>query len=392
MGHRSLHAVALPAGPALLDALAAAMEGAGPAVLPLSPDLPRTRLRALLAELRPERLVTPEGTCSLAGGVGVGEDTALVLATSGTTGPPKGVELSAAALAHSARATLSRLGAYGSARWLACLPPDGIAGAQLLVRSVVSGTDPVYMPASRDGFDPEAALASGADFVSLVPTMLTRLLDTRADLSAFRAILLGGAPASPVLLERARAAGGTVVTTYGMTETSGGCVYDGVPLQGTRVDLRGDGRVRLAGPTLFSRYRLRPELTAAALDGAWLVTRDVGRWAGGKLDLRGRADDVVITGGSNVAPDDVAALLADQPGVADVAVVGRPDPEWGERLVAVIVPTQVGRPPTLTEVREYVRARAPAYLAPQEIEVAVSIPLLSSGKPDRAALRRGHHL
>lgn len=396
VGHRPLHACQLPAGPQLMRAFETALDGTGPAVLPLAPGLPAPRLRTLIAELRPDALVTTEGTIALDDGregtdvpaAQVDEDTALVIATSGTTGRPKGVELSAASLLHSARATLSRLGAGQGDRWLACLPPDHVAGAQILVRSIVAGTEPIYPP-SPEGFDVEAASRGGAAFVSLVPTMLGRMLTAGADLSVFRGILLGGAAISPSSVRRAEDAGGTVITTYGMTETCGGCVYDGVPLAGVSADIAEDERIRLAGATLFTGYRLRPDLTVASMDGEWLLTGDLGEWADGRLRVRGRTDDVIITGGCNVAAGEVANLLEDHPGVAEAAVVGRPDPEWGERVVAVVVPRDPDTPPTLDDLRKHVRRLAPAEHAPREVDIVASIPLLSSGKPDREALRRG---
>lgn len=393
---RPLHAVQLPSGPRLLEALRKALEGTGPAVFPLSPHAPAARVRTLVRAMRPASLTTPKGTSALSGGVPVAEDTALVVATSGSGGEPKGVELPGAALVHSAKATLDYLDATPGESWLACLPADHIAGAQVLVRSIVAGTEPSFMPdgaGRKASFDPEVALSSGADYVSVVPTMLDRLLAAAgragADLSAFRAILLGGAPASPALLQRARSAGGVVVTTYGLTETCGGCIYDGLPIAGVHASLAGDGRIRIAGATLFSGYRMDPPRTAAAMDGPWLATQDLGAWENDRLRVRGRADDVIVTGGHNVVPAEVSTLLGDHPGVADVTVVGRSDPEWGERIVAVIVPTDPQEPPSLDDVRAHVRGRAPAYLAPHELEVVGAIPTLASGKPDLPALRRG---
>ncbi|MBG0816410.1 AMP-binding protein [Planomonospora sp. ID82291] len=380
---RELHAVTLPPGPALFQAVAAALDAGftGPAILPLPPDLPGPALRAALEALRPARL---DGVRQ-AGGEPVPAEVAVVIATSGTTGAPKGVQLSAAALRASASASLERLGARPGERWLCCLPPSHVSGLQVLVRSLLSGTEPVV----HDGFSPEAVLASGADHVSLVPTQLHRLLDVSADLSAFRTILLGGAAAPAGLLDRARTVGARVVTTYGMSETCGGCVYDGRPLDNVDLQIGGgsrDGRIRIAGPVLFSGYRLRPDLTAAARDGGWFVTSDLGTLEGGRLRVLGRADDVINTGGEKVVAAAVAAVVAEHPAIADAAVVGRPDPEWGERVVAVVVSSA---PPSPAELRAFVKERLPAYAAPAEVVVVPGIPLLPNGKPDLAALRRG---
>lgn len=385
---RSLHATFLPPGPLLLRRLAAALDGSGPAICPLSPDLPAPARSALLAVLRPARVETTDGTTAYDCGPGcapsppVADDTAVLVATSGSTGEPKIVELSAAALRHSATATLTRIGAAPGESWLCCLPTSHIAGLQVLVRSLVAGTAPVIQPR----FDVGAVTASGAAHVSLVPTQLRRLLDTGADLSAFRTILLGGAAAPPGLVDAARNAGGRVLTTYGMSETCGGCVYDGIPLDGVSADIGVDGRIRLAGPVLFSGYRLRPGPTAAVRDGRWFVTQDLGAIEDGRLRVRGRADDVINTGGEKVVAGEVAAVLARHPAVRDVAVVGRADPEWGERVTAVVVPEDDA--PKLPELRAWVRERLPAHAAPRELELVDAIPLLPSGKPDLERLRR----
>ncbi|MBG0832059.1 AMP-binding protein [Planomonospora sp. ID67723] len=377
-GLRGLNAVTLPPGPGLFRAIAAALDGTGPAVLPLSPGLPGPALRATLEALRPTHL---DGARQ-AGGRGVSPEVAVVIATSGTTGVPKGVELSAAALRASAAASLDRLGARPGERWLCCLPPSHVSGLQVLVRSLLGGTDPII----HEGFSPEAVLASGAEHVSLVPTQLRRLLAVSADLSAFRTILLGGAAAPADLLAAARGAGGRVVTTYGMSETCGGCVYDGRPLDKVELELGGDGRIRIAGPVLFSGYRLRPDLTAGAREGRWFVTSDLGALDDGRLRVLGRADDVINTGGEKVVAAAVAAVVAEHPAITDAVVVGRPDPEWGERVVAVVVSP---RPPSLAELRAFVKERLPAYAAPAELVVLTEIPLLPNGKPDLSTLRYG---
>ncbi|MGI5169749.1 AMP-binding protein [Spirillospora sp. CA-253888] len=389
---RRLHAVILPPGPRLFAALAAALDGTGPAICPLPPDLPAPALRALLDALAPHAVETADGVeparprsaCVPIAGIPADPGTAVLIATSGSTGTPKIVELAGAALRHSAAATLDRVGAAPGDRWLCCLPTSHIAGVQVLVRSLVAGTEPVIQPR----FDPLAVAGADAAHLAVVPTQLRRLLEAGADLAKFRSILLGGAAAPQGLLEAARERGARVFTTYGMSETSGGCAYDGLPLDGVRVATGEDGRIRVAGPVLFTGYRLRPALTREARDGEWFVTQDLGAIEDGRLRVRGRADDVINTGGEKVVVGEVAAVLGRHPGVAEVVVVGRPDPEWGERVTAVVVP-QGDRAPRLEELREWVRADLPAYAAPHELQLMEALPLLPSGKPDRELLRRG---
>lgn len=379
----------LPTGPELFGLITDALCGDGPAVLPISPDLPAPALSALLDTLRPAAVRTATQLRELSDPHPVDDDTALVIATSGSTGTPKGVELSRTALERSARATLRRVAARTGDRWLCCLPTSHIAGVQVLIRSVVAGTHPVL----HERFDVAAVANCDAAHVSLVPTQLRRLLDAGTDLSVFSSIVLGGAAAPPGLLAGARAAGGRVFTTYGMSETCGGCVYDGVPLDGARVELRdvdaGVGRVALGGPMLFTGYRLAPDATAQVRDGEWFLTGDLGRFDEDRLRVVGRLDDVINTGGEKVLPGPVAHELSRHAAVFDVAVVGRPDHDWGERVTAVVVPADPDAPPSLDELRAHVRAVLPAAAAPRELELVARIPLLASGKPDRRLLRAG---
>jgi o-succinylbenzoate---CoA ligase len=198
-------------------------------------------------------------------------------------------------------------------------------------------------------------------------------------------VLLGGAAAPSGLLSEARAARVPVVTTYGMTETCGGCVYDGVPLDGVQVRIGDDERIWIGGPVLFSGYLGGPP----APDDGWLRTGDLGRLdAAGRLVVRGRADDVINTGGALVVPGEVAAVLQTCPGVRDVAVLGQPDPEWGERVVAVVAPADPADPPTLELLRLHVKQRLPRYAAPSRVVMVDAVPMLPSGKHDLARLRR----
>jgi o-succinylbenzoate---CoA ligase len=410
---RSLHAVLVErATPRLVELLAAALDGTGPALAPLDARLPAARLGDLLAALAPDTIEDPEGVTTVRSGEkrGVADSTAVIVGTSGSTGVPKGVELSAAALLHSARASLARLGARPGERWLCCLPAAYIPGIQVLVRSLIGGTDPVL----ADRADAQMVAASGCAYVSLVPTQLHRLLspdiDTPTPLAGFRSVLLGGAAAPPGLLDAARAAGVQVVTTYGMTETCGGCVYDGIPLDGVRAEIRdddagdGSGRIWIGGPVLFSGYRLgpgghggtgSPPMSGGGLGGVvppgetLFRTGDLGRIdPSGRLVVRGRADDVINTGGHKVVPEEVAETLRTYPGVRDAAVVGLPDRQWGERVIAVVVPADPADPPALELLRLHVRERLPRYAAPGEVVIVDTVPMLPSGKHDIGRLRR----
>ena len=400
MAGRPLHALLLPpaAGAGrLLDALAAALDGSGPAILPLDPGLPPARVADLLHAFTPATVETQDGTgrwrpdASRPAAPGSGADlpdgTAVVIATSGSSGEPKGVQLSAGALRASARASLDRIGADPGARWLCPLPTSHIAGLGVLIRSLVTETVPVVV----DGLDPaQRNLAVfGCGYVSLVPAQLRRMLDVGASVSAFGAILLGGAAVPSGLLAGARAAGARVVTTYGMSETCGGCVYNGLPLDGVRLRTAPDGRIQIAGPVLFSGYRNRSDLTGSAVDEeGWFTTSDLGKIGpDGRVSIGGRADEMINTGGEKVSPTEVAAILEGCPGVREAIVFGEPDSQYGQRVTAVVVPTHLSSPPRLQELRAAVRRTLPAYAAPRALLVVPAMPLLPSGKPDLAALR-----
>jgi O-succinylbenzoic acid--CoA ligase len=300
-----------------------------------------------------------------------------VVETSGSTGAPKRVLLPRDAVLASVRASARRLGASG--RWLLALPPSYVAGLQVICRSLVAGHEPVVL---GDDF---AAAARRADFVSLVPTQLHRLLDTDAEaLASFHTVLLGGGPVDPGLRARAEAAGVHVVATYGSAETAGGCVYDGLPLDGVAVALDPDGRIRIGGPMLFAGYAGEPERTAEVLVDGWFRTSDAGRLdEDGRLQVLGRVDDMVVSGGVNVPAPAVAARLREHPSVEAAEVLGVPDAEWGNRVVAFVVGTA-----SLTELRDWVAEVHPRSWAPRELVDLSAIPLLANGKPDRVALRR----
>ena len=301
---------------------------------------------------------------------------ALVVETSGSTGTPKRVLLSRAALLASVRASAARLGASGP--WVLTLPPTYVAGVQALARSLVAGHQPTLL--ERDGW-PEG----DGWFVSLVPTQLTRMLDAPADVEALRrahTVLLGGGPIGAALRGRAEEAGVRVVATYGSAETAGGCVYDGLPLDGVAVALGEGGRIRLAGPTLFTEYVGQPELTREVLVDGWFLTSDAGRLDDdGRLVVIGRVDDVIVSGGLNVPGPAVAERLRAHPSVAAAEVLGVPDAEWGNRVVAFVVGAA-----EVDELRDWVAEAHPRAWAPRQVVRLDAIPLLPNGKPDRQAL------
>jgi len=351
---------------ALGSALADALDG-GPAVLPLGPDAPEPDVAA-------------------------GPGTAVVIATSGSTGEPKLVGLSAAAIRASAAATAARLG--GPARWLLALPAEHVAGINVIARALLAGAPPVVQDLHA-GFRPDdfaaacAELGDGRRYTSLVPTQLLRVLDGDGPaldaLRGFDAVLVGGAALEAGLRARAVEAGARIVTTYGMSETCGGCVYDGVPLDGVVVDLDPDGRVLLGGPTLAGGYLGRPDETAAAFADGRFRTGDLGRWADGRLEILGRADDVIITGGEKIAPAAVERVLAAQPGVRATCVVGVPDPEWGQAVAAVVV--RDGTDGGWAEpLRAAVRAELGRAAVPRRMLEVAEIPVRGIGKPDRSAV------
>lgn len=372
---RPLRLIPVPAGPdaaAVLPSLAAALEDDGPAFLPVPRDDDRETQR-LTDALRPDEPIDA--------------DISLVVATSGTTGTPKGAMLPAAALRASGNATHARLGGPGS--WLLALPPHHIAGLQVLLRSVLAGTDPVILDVSG-GFDPAALVPAVASmtgprkYTSLVPTQLVKALDHQdaaAALASLDAVLLGGAATPSSVLARASDAGITVVRTYGMSETCGGCVYDGVPLDGVRLCID-DGRVLLGGPVLARGYRGMPEHPAFA-DPGWFRTDDAGTVTDGVLRITGRLDEAISTGGLTVVPQVVEAAISEHPGVRECAVIGVPDERLGQRVVAVVVGDDA---PTLDQLREFVCRTLDTTAAPRELHVVDALPLRGPGKVDRRAL------
>jgi len=302
-----------------------------------------------------------------------------VIATSGSSGSPKRVALSRAAVLASAEASATRLG--GSGPWVLALPSSYVAGLNVMSRSLLAGHRPVVL----GELDPRDVVLEGG-YLSLVPTQLHRWLespDDRGALARFAAVLVGGGPVDASLKERSRDAGIRLVATYGMAETCGGCVYDGLPLDGVGLALATDGRVRLSGPTLFDGYLDDPDSTAEVLVDGWFHTSDAGRLDDeGRLQVLGRLDDMVVSGGVNVPAAAVAARLREHPRVRAAEVVGLDDPEWGHRVVAVVVGDLA-----LDEARAWVGEKHPRSWAPRDVVDVPALPMLANGKVDRLAVR-----
>ena len=313
----------------------------------------------------------------------------LAVQTSGSTGMPREVYLSTAALRASGMATHRRL--HGAGRWLLTTPAERIAGAMVMVRSFLAGTAPARMnpgPFTAESFAraTEAMMADSPRYVSLVPTQLRRVLSApvgREALSQYDSVLVGGS----TLLDTHVPS--NVVTSYGMTETCGGCVYDGVPLEGVSVELDEDGRILLSGPMLADGYSDGDDAAWLHKDGRrWLRTPDVGEFSAGRLMVWGRVDDVIISGGHKIHPLTVERAIFTLPAVADVVVAPAPDPEWGQRVVAVVQLATGTERLTLEKLRTDIGDGLPRYALPQQLHTVTTLPRLSSGKIDRRTVQR----
>ena len=332
----------------------------------------------------------------------VADGTAVVIGTSGSTGVPKRVVLSAEALRAGAAATAERIGA-GS--WLLALPAGYVAGLQVLVRSIIAGTTPAVLSGS---FSPrafaETTLAmspSTARFTSLVPAQIATLLDAAGEpgvlaaLQTYEAILVGGQALPAPVRERAAELGVRLVRTYGSSETSGGCVYDGVPL-GTAAVQSVDGELRVAGPMLADGYLGDPQLTERTfvLDEhgtRWYRTGDLGIVEDGVVRMHGRADNVIVSGGVNISLDRVERIVRGIPGLTGAVVVGVDDERWGEASVIVSVRGEALRrseAEQLEQARDAVAAELGKPARPARMILVDELATLASGKPDRETIRR----
>lgn len=362
---RELVCLDMPLSGSFVDRIRRAWDE-GDAVFPLDQRLPPPARAAVLAAVRPTVIATTSDENRVDGGK-VHDGDAVVVTTSGSTGEPKAVVLTHTAVRSSALAVHERLGVEHGDTWFACLPPSHVGGLSVVLRSIVTGTRLITAPSFSEQAYRDAA-HDGANLVSLVATALARV-----DPSLYRTIVLGG---SRPPTDRPS----HVVTTYGMTETGSGVVYDGVPLRGVEVDIR-DGVIHLRCPMQLDRYLNAP--SPVDPDG-WLRTGDIGHWlADGRLHVEGREGDLIISGGENVWPEAVEAVIRTMPGVDNCCVVGVEDPEWGH-AVHVFVSGDSGI--TLDAVRGHVKQHLPAHCAPRKLHHCEEIPVTALGKPRRSLL------
>lgn len=365
-------------------------------LLPVNPAHPVAILPALEAAISGECAVLPipvgDATRAdqlrviMGAGHPIADDIAVVAATSGSTGTPKGAQLTAANLVSSADATHQALG--GPGQWLLAMPAHHIAGLQVLVRSLVAGVEPEFIDLSSGFHVSEFAartdeLARTGDrlYTALTPMQLAKAMSTLAGIEAlrlFNAVLVGGGAINPKLLESAAKLRIHTVTTYGSSETSGGCVYNGRPIAGARVKIV-DGRIHLGGPMIAHGYR--NVASDAFHEPGWFATSDAGEIIDGTLHVSGRLDNIIETGGLKLQPEVLENVMLTIPGVTGACVVGVPDPRFGHRICAAYTGS--------AELGAIIEGldELPRWQIPKDIRRVPKLPTIGPGKPDRTAVQ-----
>ncbi len=343
----------------------------GDAVFPVDQRWPFPTRRAMFDSIRPTHIIDPHDQLhGVENGLPAEPGDALVIATSGSSGVPKGVVHTHSSLLASATACHNRIG-ISNAHWLACLPPSHIGGFSVISRSILLDI-PMSLARANDPLAIAEAVAGGANYISVVPAMLDRI-----DAIQFDVILLGGS--RPPLVRPHNS-----IATYGSTETASGVAYDGIALNGVEITVSNDGSVLVRGNMLLRTYRNGHDPKDSQ---GWFNTGDIGQISDtGVLNILGRRGDMIITGGENVWPDQVEKVLITHPEVSDCAVTGVHDQRWGQRVCAWLVINNPDSAPTLEAIREYVKSVLPAYCAPHNIFIVSALPRTSTGKIDRKQL------
>jgi len=309
----------------------------------------------------------------------VSSEISIVMQTSGSTGTSKEVALSSRALVASAQASNKFIGAKHGQRWSLLLPLNHIAGINVLIRSIELGTDPLDLRNVKGNYP-------DADFTSIVPTQLFRAINGDSKLlkhlQTAKAVLVGGGKLSEQLRNQAQSAGIKVIESYGMTETTGGCIYDGTPLENVTFELGVDNRIKIAGITLASGYLGQEILWTESFDGMWFTTSDTGKVVEGKLHVIDRVDDIIISGGENVSLVAIEAAIKSVMPELDVAAFALQDLEWGNAIHLAVVGKNVSE----EEIRELLHRSLGNSAKPKKFHYLDRIPLTSLGKVDRKAL------
>ena len=369
---RELIAIDLPPGPDFVVALNEIWNN-GDAVLPIDQRLPRVARQELLKQLKAKEVITSNNErLHLDNSQPVEDGDALVIATSGSTGTPKGVVHTHESINSAIQITGTRLNCSSDDHWLACLSLAHVGGLSVVLRAMSYKSKLSFV----DHIDQDSinmALKSGATMTSLVPTVLQSV-----DVRQFRTVLIGGAQALGVMPPN-------VVTTYGLTETMGGVIYNEVPLDQVEIRISAETEIQIKSPTLFRCYR---DSTDTKITSGWFNTGDLGELIGGKLKVHGRKDELINTGGYKVWPSSVAAVIQKFDQVSDVVVAGTPDDKWGSAVTAWIVLKKPATTLKLEEIRQHVKTTLPDYCAPQKIYLVAEIPRSALGKPKFVELNK----